>query len=324
MMKKQILAALAGAVLALGMLSGCQLPGTSEPQPQTEEQTQPAPPPSDPGFPAQVDFGEDTVTVEKKPQHIVALTPDYAELVLDLDGEGVLCGVGDLCGAVLDVHAPAMGTPEKLNVEAVIAAQTEYLLTSSPLREDQKSQLEEAGVQVLTEAPPSDRDAAESRIQHTAELLYGQETNKGRELSEQLQSDLEKIMEQVAVYQNVVAQQQTAVLLAWPDRTITTGDTWEGMLLEDLGLENLGRDGEGWSVPEDTALSPDVILYDKSIAPEQITESKTYADSPAVKNDKLYAVDLARIQRQGSGMVQEVQAVAQALYPEAFSGSAGK
>lgn len=322
-MKKQILALLA-AVLLLSGLSGCQLLGGGEEEPPAEEQQEPAQPVSDPGYPVELEFGESSVTVEKKPQHIVALTPDYAELVLDLDGETLLCGVGDLCQEVLEVHAPAVGTPEQLDVETVIQSQAEYLLTSSPLREDQQSQLEEAGVQVLTAAPPSDSDEVEHRTQQVAVLLYGQETDKGRELSQQLQDDLDKVLEQVAVYQNVVAQQQTAVLLAWPDRTIATGDTWEGMLLEDLGFENLGRDGEGWTVPEDTELNPDVIFYDKSIPKEQILQSETYAQSPAVTGGKLYPVDLARIQRQGSGMVEEVQSLAQTLYPEAFSGGSGK
>ena len=69
------------------------------------------------------------------------------------------------------------------------------------------------------------------------------------------------------------------------------------------------------------ALQPEIIFYDNTLSPEQIIESETYAQTPAVQSEQLYAVDFAAIRLKGLPMISELAKMAQAAYPQAYSGS---
>ena len=65
----------------------------------------------------------------------------------------------------------------------------------------------------------------------------------------------------------------------------------------------------------------DIIVYYNTLSPEQHIERKTYAQTPAVQSEQLYAVDFAAIRLKGLPMISELAKMAQAAYPQAYSGS---
>ena len=125
-----------------------------------------------------------------------------------------------------------------------------------------------------------------------------------------------------AEYVRVSSKKQVIYLADLP-LTMATGETFEGQLLNQMGFVNLGELGSRWKYPEVEldALQPEIIFYDNTLSPEQIIESETYAQTPAVQSEQLYAVDFAAIRLKGLPMISELAKMAQAAYPQAYSGS---
>lgn len=113
----------------------------------------------------------------------------------------------------------------------------------------------------------------------------------------------------------------TAILLAYSNTTMATGDTFEGSLLEQLAFINLGDSGFNWQYQpkEGESLSPEIIFYNSALEEEAIAASEFYKESPAVAQGRLYPVEWQNIHLQGENMLKELEAMAREYYPEAFT-----
>lgn len=101
---------------------------------------------------------------------------------------------------------------------------------------------------------------------------------------------------------------------------MATGETFEGQMLDSMGLKNIGDLGSRWNYPEieKDELTPDILFYDSTIDPEQIKQSEVYKDCPAVTSDQLVAVDFSAMRLRGLPMIEELAKMARAAYPQAY------
>ena len=81
---------------------------------------------------------------------------------------------------------------------------------------------------------------------------------------------------------------------------MATGDTFEQILFDKLGLTNEAAKYTSWLYPEADvrALEPDVIFCDDSIDPETVRTSYVYSVVAAAKNRKIMNIPIEIFERQ--------------------------
>ncbi len=125
-----------------------------------------------------------------------------------------------------------------------------------------------------------------------------------------------------AVSANLSASEApTAILLRKLNFTMATGDTLEGQILAKMGLQNQAANYSSWSYPKEKEpdLNPNIIFYHSGMDVAQITASNYYKLTSAVKNQKLYPVDMTAFERQSPYMFQVLESMARTAFPEALT-----
>lgn len=74
-----------------------------------------------------------------------------------------------------------------------------------------------------------------------------------------------------------------------------------------------------YSAEQFVSSNPDVILatYENDI--EELTTNDAYAEMTAVKNSNVKLVDADTTSRQGPRLVEGIESIAEAIYPEVFN-----
>lgn len=294
-----------------------------EPQPQeTIGESTPTPAPAK-DYPVEVSLGEEMVTIVEKPKKIVALTPDLAEAILDMGLEKLLVGVGEGCEEFKGLETIEFcGNPLVADLDKIRELQPDLVLTSSPMRPEQMEPLFEMNAQVLTFPQAETFDAIHARIEALNKILYGETlgTQKGASAVREYTEKLEDVTKPAQSYLTTVGTKVKAVYIGALPYTLATGDTFEGQMLEQIGLENLAASGTAWVYhpTEEEPLNPDIIFYDGSIPAEEILQSDAYKNSSAVAYQQVYPIDFTKIRRKNLSMIEELQSMASKAYPNAY------
>lgn len=259
-------------------------------------------------------------TFESAPQKIVSLAPSDTEVLFALGLDEQIVGVSDLDDypeAVKD--KPRMGT-SKVNVEAVVAAQPDLVVTASFINEATVKSLGDLGIKVFQSEPKTIQDA----IEHIE--LIGTITDHQAQAAEvvaKMEQELQLVTEAV---KSVSEDQKKKVYIEFsPGWTVGKGEFMDEMISLAGGL-NVASDIEGWSeINEENIIQadPDVILYAKSLVYEN---NQTLADIikarggwdqiKAIKEDQVFGLEDNLLSRPGPRITQGLIEVAKAIYPD--------
>lgn len=259
-------------------------------------------------------------TFESAPQKIVSLAPSDTEVLFALGLDEQIVGVSDLDDypeAVKD--KPRMGT-SKVNVEAVVAAQPDLVVTASFINEATVKSLGDLGIKVFQSEPKTIQDA----IDHIK--LIGTITDhqaQAEEVVAKMEQELQMVTEAV---KSVSDDQKKKVYIEFsPGWTVGKGEFMDEMITLAGGL-NVASDIEGWSeINEENIIQadPDVILYAKSLVYEN---NQTLADIikarggwdqiKAIKEDQVFGLEDNLLSRPGPRITQGLIEVAKAIYPD--------
>lgn len=310
-----------GGALALLLAAGMTLAGCAKEESVAEPEPESAPP-QDQNFPVMVEVDGEEYRVEERPRRVVSLSAELTELMQELGEQGLLVGVSDHCGELVEASAPACGLPQQADVQQILALRAQLVLSDAPLRESQQRELEEQGVVVAVLQRPETLEQAAQRRVELSRLLKGSVDGlgDGEEAARRYRESLEEIFAPIQAYLEIGGR-RSGVLLAHPDGWMAGEDCLEGELLDRLGVTNLAAQAESWQLEGEEPLAPEVILYDRELDPEEIRQNQRLGESPAVQAGNLIPVDLGKIQRQSSGMVEELARLGRELYPDAFTGN---
>ena len=299
-----------------------------------KEEEQPEEPeiPVDPNWPITLDFENETVTLQEAADSVVSLSPAITELFYELGEESLLKGVSSYAPEQVSAKEDC-GTAQDIDLETVKELKPDLLFTDTPLLTEQLTQLQQMNVTVLEIARPQSMTELEERAELILLALYGKEA--GQEKADAFLETLEDAWKPLENTGAAVVEEEkkTAVLLADFDLA-ATGDSWEGDLLELIGLNNLAKAGEYWQIPqkqtaEDGSITylyvdvpvewnPDVIFYNSTMNAEDIKVHELYASSTAVENDALYPVDWSALQMQNLELCENLGDVVSELYPDVW------
>ncbi|MCH7320530.1 ABC transporter substrate-binding protein [Solibacillus sp. MA9] len=260
------------------------------------------------------------ITIEKAPERIISLVPSNTEILFGLGLNDQIIGVSDN-----DTYPEEALTKEKVggtefNLEQIIALEPDLVLAHESgmysFNEEAIAQLEAVGIPVFVVKDAKTFEETYSTIEQ-----IGRITNKVQEAKDIIASMKEGI-EEIEVKVADLEEKSVFIVVGTDPNLYAVGqDTFINEMLEVLNVENAVPE-LGWpmySAEQFVSSNPDTILvtYENDI--EEITTNDAYAEMTAVKNGEVKLVDADTTSRQGPRLVEGIESIAEAIYPEVFN-----
>ena len=309
-------ASLAG--VALFLMAGCSAgakPAASPtaPSPATATATAPA------VFPMTVtDSGGQSLTLRASPRAIVSHSPGATEILFAIGAGGQVIAADEFSDFPAAAKALKKVKYTDPSPEAEIALQPDLVILAT----NQKPQVEafrRLGLPVFYNQEPEGIEGVLGNVR-----LLGRMTGRSAE-AEALAVQMKARIDAVTAKLNDV-QQGPKVFYELSDSLFTAApNTFIGGMLTALKARNIAQ-GAASPFPQLTAeaviaAAPDVILladHEYGGAPPQVKARPGWGAIPAVRGDRLHAVDPDVVNRPGPRIVEAVEIIAKLLYPERF------
>ena len=300
-MLKRSFAALLGVLLMIGACLGCGPQGDISSGVAERD------------FPVTVN----EVTIQDEPKGVVVLSPNLAEVILALGYEMQLCGKGAACTQEDLSVLPDMTMDDP---QSILGVGADLVLTEQSPTEEQKKGLNDAGVDVVTIAPPASREDFTRLYREVGASIMGgvKGYERGEKIAEGIFSTIDDISRQIP-------QTDTPVSVCYlydVEGGVVTGDTLEGKLIECAGLINAASDGVDNHMEVDTLLmvQPQYIFCPTGLK-ETLAQTDKYKNLTAVQEGRVYEMDPALMQWQGNGVISAVSFMAGTVYPSLAEGT---
>lgn len=264
------------------------------------------------------------ITLSKRPEKIVALTPSDCEIVCALGAGGTLVGRGEYCdypAKVLDI--PSVQSGGDTNIEQVIALGPDVVIMSTMAQtEEHVTALENAGIKAIV------TDAHDIKGVYTAITLIGTIVGKNDE-AQAIIVNMKKTFDEIKA--KVQADGGKTIYFEIAPLEYGLHAAGSGTFMDELaamlGLTNIFADMQGWKqVSEEQVIqrNPDFIItttmsYEGAQNPiDEVKNRIGWGDITAIKNGAVYNADSNAITRPGPRLVD----AAQELYNFIYGGSA--
>ncbi|WP_462409696.1 ABC transporter substrate-binding protein [Neobacillus sp. Marseille-QA0830] len=308
-------------LLTLGVLAGC---GGQNSQPKEdnntgEKQTEQA------AFPVTIkDAVDKEVTIKQKPEKIVSVIPSNTEVAFALGlGEEVV-GVSDFDNYPEEATKKEKVGGMEINVEKIISLQPDLVLahaSSAHNSEAGLNQIRDAGIPVLVV-----NDAQNFKQVYDSILMIGKasgETKKAEELVSGMKDKLAEIKSKAA---NIKEKKKVFVEVSPAPEIYSPGkNTFMDEMLTAINAESVTADLDGWAKVDQEAIiqrNPDVIIttygYYVDNPTEQVLSRTAWENVNAIKNKQVTDVDSDRVTRSGPRVIEGVEDLAKAIYPDVF------
>jgi iron complex transport system substrate-binding protein len=275
--------ALSVAALALA-LAGC---GSSDGSPSEAE--------AGGGFPVTIEDATQRVTVERRPERIVSLSPSATETLFAL-------GAGDQVIAVDDESDHPPGVPRtdlssyQPNVEAIVGYDPDLVVLPASVPRDVPAGLRRVGVTVVAEPAPANLDDAYGQMRELG-IVTGHPA-EGRRLARQVRARVERLLAAAPA-----GRGQDFFHELDPDLYTAGSRNFIGRIYQRLGLENVADPAArraGTPYPQMSseavvAADPDlVVLADTECcgqSPATVARRAGWDQVSAVRSGAVVAID---------------------------------
>lgn len=322
---KKLYSLLFALLLAVGVLAGC---GGGEDKPKEkstagekqEVQQEVA------AFPVTIkDAIDNDVVIDAKPEKIVSLIPSNTEIVFSLGMGDTVVGVNDF-----DNYPPEVAEIEKIggmdfNVEKIISLKPNLVLAHASGVHNSKEglqQLRDAGLTVLVV-----NDAVSFEEVYDSITMIGTATGEKEEAEKIIAGMKDKVEEFKAKAQEIKDEDKKSVFIEIspaPEIYAAGSNTFMNEMLSFINAKNTVTE-EGWPKLDPEAViekNPDVIItthgYYTENPVEDVLKRDGWQDITAVKNKQVFNVDSDKVSRSGPRLVEGVEELAKAIYPEIF------
>lgn len=262
------------------------------------------------------DLGNEVV-IGKQPKKIVSLAPSNTEILFALGAGEMVVGVTAYCDypeKAIDI--PKVGDVNGVNLEAVLEMDPDVVFNFSGWHKDVVDKLKELNVTVI-EIRSESIDETISSI-----ILMGKVIDKENE-AEKIAKDIKERKAAVEEKVKGIKDKVTVFYEVWFDPLMTVGkNTFINELIELAGGINIASDIEGYkdfSLETLVEKNPRVYLTTEfNIMMSDITQRPGYTSIDAVVNNRIYALDDNKTSRSGPRIIDGLEELAKALYPELF------
>ncbi|MFP7296523.1 ABC transporter substrate-binding protein [Neobacillus niacini] len=308
-------------LLTIGALAGCgeqKEPVKDEGNRSSEQKGE------ETAFPVTIkDALDNEVTIEAKPEKIVSLIPSNTEIAFALGMGEQIVGVSDF-----DNYPEEAATKEKIggmeiNIEKIISLQPNLVLAHASAMNGTEGlqQLRDAGLTVLVI-----NDAQNFEQVYDSIAMIGKAAGENKKAEELIKSMQDKLAEIKVKAGEIKEKKKVFVEVSPAPEVFTTGkNTFMDEMITLINAENTANDQEGWiKIDQEVMIerNPDVIIttygnYTEN-AVEQVIERQGWENVNAIKNKQVIDVDSDSVTRSGPRIVEGVEELAKAVYPEVF------
>jgi iron complex transport system substrate-binding protein len=317
---KKLYSLLLIALLTIGMLAGCAGTTNKTPGGNQADSTK-----STASFPVTIkDALGNKVVIKQKPTRIVSLMPSNTEIAYGLDLGKKIVGVSDYDNYPKDTLKKEKIGGQQFNTEKIIGLKPNLVLahaSSASIAKDALKQLRDAGIPVLVVANAENFEQVYNSIDMIGKATGT--TKKADEVIKGMKNKLSDIKEKAA---SIKEKKKVYMEVAPAPDIYTTGkNTFMNEMLTAINADNVAGDQQGWiKVDQESIIqkNPDVIIttygyYVKNPA-EQVLSRKGWGNINAVKNKQVIDVNSDLVDRPGPRVVEGVEELARAVYPEVF------
>ncbi|MEH7123257.1 ABC transporter substrate-binding protein [Bacillus sp. JJ1773] len=322
---KKLYSVLFALLLAIGVLAGCGGSAEEPTENTAEKETQPAQE-EKADFPVTIkDALDNEVVIESKPEKIVSLLPSNTEIAFGLGlGEEVV-GVSDF-----DNYPAEAAEKEKIggmdfNVEKIISLSPNLVLahaSSAHNAEAGLQQLRDAGITVLVVNDAKNFDEVFDSINMIG--TAGGKKEEAEKLVSSMKAKLEEIKEKAKTIQDADRKKVFVEVSPAPEIYAVGANTFMDEMLKMIHADNVVTE-ENWPKMDPEAVierNPDVIITTHGYYTEDpvgnVLARDGWQDINAVKNNQVIDVDSDTVTRSGPRLVEGVELLAKAIYPETF------
>ncbi len=265
------------------------------------------------------------VTLPAIPQRIISLSPTATEILFAIGAGGSVVGVTTYCDYPAEAQSlPKVGgySANTISVETILSLQPDLIVAAAEEQQALIADLEKAGLVVISLAPLT-FDQVYADIE-----LIGRATghlNEATEVVQQMQARLAAVRQVVSA---VPPEKRPTVFWEVFDEPLMTAgpSSFIGQMIELAGGANtfadLAEEYPQVSVEQVITRDPGVIMGPNShgtgMTPEQLAARPGWDHVDAVKNRRVYWIDANIVSRPGPRLVDAVEAIAGALYPDLF------
>jgi iron complex transport system substrate-binding protein len=308
------------ALLTIGVLAGCA--GTTKQNTdgnQTDTAKQTA------AFPVTIkDALGNKLVIKQKPEKIVSLMPSNTEIAYGLGLGKEIVGVSDYDNYPKDTQKKEKIGGQQFNTEKIIGLKPDLVLahaSSASIAKDALKQLSDAGIPVLVVANAQNFEQVYKSI-----TMIGKATGTTKKADEVIKGMKDKLAAIKAKAETIKEKKKVYLEVApAPDIYTTGNNTFMDDMLKVINADNVAGDQQGWIKVDQEAIiqkNPDVIIttygyYVKDPA-QQVLSRKGWENLNAVKNKQVIDVNSDLVDRPGPRVVEGVEALAKAIYPEVF------
>ncbi|WP_298860241.1 ABC transporter substrate-binding protein [uncultured Gimesia sp.] len=317
-------------LMMLGGSAGCGS-GTTELKPASSEMT---PALSDQQriseFPVVLkDYRGREIEIPQKPVHIISLLPSHTEILYAIGAGPQMVGCTTSCNypaETKDLNKVAISDPGVVSLETLVALKPDLVFLGGDYHRLLADRLTKLKIPVLSFESQS---VAEIELAIRGISRSTGHVESGDELIREMNQEIKAIQDQLKPYQK---QGRPLVFYqVWDQPLMTAGPTsFIGALIKLAGGKNVFDDVKIAypQVSEETLIlrNPEVILLpqlkegstDPAATLLKLSQRPGWKQMNAVKNKRVYLIEDDLISRPGPRVVQGLQKIAQALYPEAF------
>jgi len=265
----------------------------------------------------------ETFVFERAPERIVSTSVAETEILFALGLGDQVVGVSDFDNYPPEVETkPRMGGLLEPNVEAILAANPDLVVTGVTIKESALMEMRRLGLKVFRADPQNVEDVLDNI------LLFGQIHDRQAEaeaLVAKMREDIRKVTEAAA---RLKPEEKKKVYLEFsPGWTVGRGEFMHE-LVEMAGGINIAGDLEGWNMVSEEmviAANPDVIIYAKDLVDhvsgqklEDIIRSRSgWGQISAIAHDRLVGIDDDILSRPGPRITEALLEIAEGIYPGA-------
>ncbi|MBN1426734.1 MAG: cobalamin-binding protein [Anaerolineae bacterium] len=266
-----------------------------------------------------------SVTIDACPERIISLAPSITEMLYAIGAGEQVVGRTDYDNYPPEVEeVPVVGgfDSASISVETILNLEPDLVIGGSVHHADLAKTLEDAGITVIVVEPESIAAIIETMQTLGAITGHGDEADAA---VAGMQMRINAVTEKIAT---IPENDRPLVFYeVWHEPLMTASNqTFIGELITLAGGINIFSDLEEAyptiSAEEIIEQNPDVILGPSShgdqLIAEMIAARPGWASLAAVQDEAIYIVDGDIISRAGPRVVDALEAIAMALYPELF------
>jgi iron complex transport system substrate-binding protein len=276
-------------------------------------------------FPVTIkDALDNEVTIEEKPEKIVSVIPSNTEIAFALGLGNEVVGVSNYDNYPEEVASKEKIGDMELNIEKIISLQPNLVLAHESTADNGKEglqQLRDAGIAVLII-----NDALNFEQVYETINTIGKATGETKAAEELIEGMQDKLAEIKAKAGEIKEKKKVFVEVSPAPDVFTTGkNTFMDEMINVVNAENIANDQEGWVKMDQESIidrNPDVIITTYGFYTENATElllsRQGWENVNAIKNKQVIDVDSDTVTRSGPRIVEGVEELAKAVYPEVF------